>query len=314
MLKLLAALLAQSPAAPCTPEVAMTVTVEAINTQPGRWLDQCVTVRGVLSGLRLFTDLPNLYRGNRFVGAYRTAPADELLRLGVDNQQLWVDTNRLGRPLAVTVTGRIDSCARRAERVRARGGIPFLGGYCHYFAGQTLVASSYSIHSGRFARLMGEAARLQYGSLVPLPSDWRHRAMIEQLTERFLSHILTGAPLPERLSFFADGEEVSARRRGQLVERLRGRPNLERAFFISPADLEPDEREREAFEATFCFCLEASCEGKWPISHLDADAAPDRPYLCGRLRRGSYRGAAPEMEVNAGEGYLDEPGFDPLRP
>ena len=43
--------------------------------------------------------------------------------------------------------------------------------------------------------------------------------------------------------------------------------------------------QKDPREVIVCWCKSADCTGKWPVFSADADALPDRPYLCVMLEQ-----------------------------
>jgi hypothetical protein len=48
---------------------------------------------------------------------------------------------------------------------------------------------------------------------------------------------------------------------------------------------DPDEIRDNSTEFVTCFCRQAHCEGRWPITRFDATNASERPYACFVVRR-----------------------------
>jgi len=48
---------------------------------------------------------------------------------------------------------------------------------------------------------------------------------------------------------------------------------------------DPDEIRDNSTEFVACFCRQARCEGRWPITRFDATNASERPYACFMVRR-----------------------------
>lgn len=124
---------------PCAPGEATATTLQAIIDAPERWLDRCVTVEARTSGRVLY--------------ARDGQDGENADRVGLDNAEAIGLRLARDRDVRVTVTGRVDSCRRRAELVRretsgdrGRNFIVLLSGYCHYASGPVLVAWSGQVH------------------------------------------------------------------------------------------------------------------------------------------------------------------------
>lgn len=285
---ILAALSQPAPAAPppCTAREAIRTTVVEIGRRPERFLDRCVTVTGAYSGIRMYSGRDGLYLAHRFGRDGNVARADLAHRIGIDNQEM--RELRMRFPQRTTVTGRVDSCERRVARIRAAGGIPFLGGYCHYEGGPTIVVSAYDISEGRYERMTADAARRSYGNLAPMPADWPARAQIEAVAAEFLQALRTGDE-PKLAALHETNGETNEHGRALLFEllqnpesvfaQLRRAAPAQTAIFVSAAE-DGTLLGRELRAATICFCRTADCSDRWPIAFNDANNDPSRPFAC----------------------------------
>jgi hypothetical protein len=308
------ALLAAQGLPACTPERASRTSIEAIAAEPAKWLDRCVTVSGIADSLRLHTNVDAIYRFSRLGADGNPAPADRRLHVGIDRQELRSSPALRARATRIEVTGIVDSCERRFQRVVDAGGVPFLGGYCHYYRGPTIAVTRYSISGQNYSRLVGEAARRRVGSLVEPPRDWEWRDELEAVGNDFVGALRAGnrARLAELLSYGAPLEEerIDALLSGPAYRVLReGRVGkaklLTRA--VNGRFLPSTGSNSDHTSAYLCYCKTADCEGLWPIASIDADAGQGRPYACVSV---SGRVAAPaqlEMHISEGGGWLAEP-------
>ena len=317
ILSLLALLAAFQPAStpqPCTERETVRTTVTEIGRDPARFLDHCVTVTGTFAGIRMYSGREGMYLAWRF-GRDGNWTADRRLhRIGIDNQAM--RNSRLTSPQVATVTGRVDSCERRSQRIRDAGGIPFLGGYCHYESGPTIVVTSYTITGTGHERLMGERARRRLGNLVAMPVDWPHRARIESVAAAFLAALRAGdrAQLATLHLFNDPGNRHSQAVLRSLLDdpgspfaALRRAAPAQAAYFVSAAaDGTPLGREQPMSGGTICFCRTTDCSGRWPISSSDADNDLDAPYVCTLVQAGQ-RGDQGIVHTPFGGGWLREP-------
>ena len=113
--------------APCTQQETRSATVAEIAAAGEEWLQRCVTVSGRTSGRVL-------------------QAADSQDAMGLDNSEVLGIDFATEDDVAVTVTGRIDSCGRRERaleerRRRVPNAIILHAGYCHHRGGSVLVAS-----------------------------------------------------------------------------------------------------------------------------------------------------------------------------
>jgi hypothetical protein len=319
----LLALLAQSPEPPrpdCEAANSVETTIAEIHRQPARYLDQCVRVSGLFAGIRMYDSRDGIYLTGRLGSDGNSIPANLHHRIGIDNQEM--RNLRLRAPTRATVTGRVDSCERRYQRVLDAGGIPFLAGYCHYEGGPTIVVSHYRLNGGRYERLAGEAARLRFGNIARLPADWRHRAMLESLAADFLAALQrrARARMAELHDFRADtGNEHDQVVLAMLLAQpdspfaqLRETASPQMAIFVTNPGGSPVADENVS--GILCFCRAADCTDRWPIALIDVDNAPDRPYACTRVvpRDWTRGGAGLDTPVSQ-RGFLAEPAATAFR-
>lgn len=318
MIEILSALLfAAQPVAvasePCTEDEAIPTTVVEIATDPDRFLDRCVTVTGAVAGVSMYSGREGMYLAFRYGTDGNYSAESRLHRIGIDRQD--IRNLRLAFPRQTTVTGRVDSCERRFDRVVAAGGIPFLGGYCHYFSGPTIMVDSYAITERRHERMTGETARARYGNLAFMPDDWPGRPGAEAIVAEFLTALRTGNR--EKLAELHDfDDENNEYQRGVLSDLLtrshspfaeaRLAEPSQVAFFVSMAgDGSLLSHEGMGSASTVCLCRTNDCTGLWPISLNDANNAPDRPYACTFLQANEH---GPAWLVTPDDGgWLTEP-------
>lgn len=334
MILSLLALLAAAPTAPaawpnqpCTAGNAERATIVEIASRPDRYFGRCVTVSGALSGVALYDGREGLYRAFQYGADGNPTAADRTHRIGIDSQQL--RELRVRKPLASTVTGRVDNCAARqarAEQAEASRGAPAiisLGGYCHFNDGPTLVVSAFQITEQGYERLTGEAARRTFGNLVPMPAAWPQRAVIESLVADFLAAVRTGdrASLAalhdirpattnesdrEILSWLSDNQY------SPFVQFRHAAPS-QTAIFVSASDGVPLASDGR-IAARACFCRAGDCTGRWPISTNDADSDEARPYVCTAIEARDWapRHAGFRTQVRT-NGWLAEPAASAFR-
>jgi len=319
MLAFLSALLfAVQPAAeapvPCTEGTSIKTTVVEIASDPDRFLDSCVTVTGAVAGIQMFSGQEGMYLAYRFGRDGNMSEDGQRHRIGIDRQD--IRDLRMTYPQQTTVTGRVDTCERRSERIRAAGGIPFLGGYCHYFGGPTVIVDRYSITEQRHERVMGEAARARLGNLAFMPQDWPSRAKTEAAVAEFLAALRAGdsARLAELHEFDDDGNEYQSRvlydltqSRYSVFRQVREGDTGQVAYFVLAAeDGTLFSRAEDRPSGYVCFCRTGTCTGRWPISLNDTNNAWDRPFACTHVESRDYR-EAPVFVTEVDGGWLAEP-------
>jgi hypothetical protein len=292
------------------------VPIETINAAPEKWLDRCVTVTGIADGIVLHAGLKEMYRA-RYGADGNPRPTDLRSRIGIDRQELRGHPQLKARATRISVTGTVDTCKRRWDRIVAAGGVPFLGGYCHYYQGATIVVSSYSITGPTYDRLVGEAARREVGNLVEPPEDWEWRDELEAVGRDFAAAVRTAdrGKLQAMLGF---GEPLETQRidhllRSSTYRSLRdGAPGEMRIFTHMIGDrFHPPGTGHVA--AYLCYCRTRNCAGRWPISSRDADAGEDRPYLCVAASGRIAAPAALDLHPPEGGGWLGEPKAAAIR-
>jgi hypothetical protein len=305
--------------APCSAREAIRTSVVEIGRHPERFVDRCVTVTGAYAGIRMYSGREGLYLAHRFGRDGNVAQANLAHRIGIDNQDM--RNLRMRFPQRTTVTGRVDSCERRIARIRAAGGIPFLGGYCHYEGGPTIVVSAYDISEGRYERMTGEAARRRYGNLAPMPSDWPARAQVEAVAAEFLQALRAGDG-PKLAALHETNGETNEHGRALLFDLLHNPESVfaqarraapaQTAIFVSAAE-DGTLLGREARAATICFCRTADCGDRWPIAFNDADNDPSRPYACVHAEPRDDGPRRIVLNTPIGGGWLSEPSATAYR-
>jgi hypothetical protein len=306
---------------PCNPREAVRTTVVEIGRNPERFVDRCVTVTGAFAGIRMYSRQEGMYLLYRFARDGNQVAAHRVHLIGIDNQDM--RDLRMRFPQRTTVTGRVDTCERRYERIRAAGGFPFLAGYCHYESGPTILVDRYSITEQSYGRMMGEEARRRFGNLIPMPEDWPNRSRVEAVAAEFLA-ALRARDRTKIRELHDIRDERNEHDRGVLSDLLesrysvftqvRDRSSSQIAMFVIAAeDDSPLGRGDERPNATVCFCRTDDCSGRWPIAINDANNEPARPYACiGVEPREGTRGGA-QVETPIRGGWLREPSGTAFR-
>jgi len=295
-------------------------TVEAVMANPAAYLDTCAAVRGLLHGRTLFASVEGYYRAGPLVGGDPSVDPNDRLRIHLDGPEAGRGLPTRGFHEAVAI-GRIQDCGEMRAIVEAsqpKGAYAFITGPCHYASGPvTWTTDVRVVREVKPVRLMGEAMRARVGSLSPAPAAWSERPKVDALAADYLSVLRSG----DRARFLKlhlaserpDGEaEADARlafggHRGFAALRRSSGP-VETAILLEHAAGGPDEQE-EDYASWICFCVEASCAGRWPISAVDADNRPERPYVCTHLT--PYQvfraGVEPAFYTQRGRSGLEEP-------
>jgi hypothetical protein len=312
---------ASAPPQPCTRRTAVHATVVEIGRNPARYLDRCVTVSGAFAGIRMYSGRDGLYLTQRFGADGNHIGANLAHRIGIDNQDM--RDLRMRYPQSTIVTGRVDSCERRYQRIRAAGGIPFLGGYCHYESGPTIVVDAYEISGQRFERMTGEAARGRFGNLVAMPADWPTRAAVEAIAAEFLA-ALRGRDRAALTALHDIRDSANEHDRAMLYDLLdsqysvfaqaRAAAPAQTAIFVSAAaDGTPFGRDSADPAAIVCFCRTSDCADRWPLTFNDANNAPGRPYACTKVEPRDWRPRRAGLSTPIAGGWLAEPAQTAFR-
>jgi hypothetical protein len=280
---------APSPQA-CQASNSVRTTVAEIGRNHDRFLDRCVTVSGALIGIRIYDDRDGIYLTHRFGRDGNTPPTETHRSIGLDNQE--IRNLQMRYPHEATITGRVDSCRRRSDRVVARGGIPFLGGYCHYSSGPTIIVDAWNITERSYERMTGENFRRRFGNIGFMPADWPSRPAVENLIAEFLQALRAGDRA--KLSELHEARSSNEHDRSVLYALIEDRDSVfaqvrqmaapQTAIFVHMAeDGSFLGREDTAISALACFCRSADCSDRWPISINDANNQAHRPYACTRI-------------------------------
>jgi hypothetical protein len=320
LLAALAALLLQtapdiSSEPACRPAETIRATVREIGRDPGRFVERCVRVSGLLYHGILHDDRASLYLARRNSwdgGPLRSSP---IHHLRVDGPLLRTLDNEM--PVPASVTGRIDTCAQRHRRherwMLMHSGpddIVIAPSHCYGRDGQLILVSDLSVRRGRVERVIGEPARVRIGNLMPMPDDFPSRARYELLTAQFLAALRAGDR--ERAGMIHGIRPGSRDSRSEATRNLlaylfadpnspfadfRRSPPSQIAWFVPRLD----DAERFAgghHAAIACFCRTRDCRDRWPISSIDIRHQPGRPYACTRLFAREWVPGGAELETD----------------
>ena len=287
----------------CTPQTAEHWTVTGLAQNGPLLIGRCVTVSGIIAhGWHMFADADGIYRHDQADADRRTQEGwvvrnGSPYRIGIQRHEFpsppigsWV--------YDVTVTGRITDCDSRSEsgwrssffnELDGTGGIVLvnMGGYCHYNYGAMIIPVAIDFGSRRtFTRRTGSAARAEYGSIQPVPSDSPLFAAAVALGGEILDAIEAGDQA-ELEALFGDfiglQEGFLSDERTRLGALENGRNAHQWAVFLpSPEPINWSSRTADTDESGsyFCYCRTANCEEQWPISISDTKLDNRRPYVC----------------------------------
>ncbi|MDZ3832547.1 MAG: hypothetical protein U0S50_12150 [Sphingopyxis sp.] len=277
----------------CVPAESVETTIPEVIGLGDAAIGKCVTVDGWAIGIFVHAGNEARYRQQSIYNDFSSTGAI----LGLYGRDLNLD------PAIIRATGRIDSCEAIYDRVVAAGGVPFLGGFCHYYKGYVLKAETVAeIGKLDLVRIPARLARPDLGNLsaiqrggardrlaaafAPLLVALRHRD--EVALRDFLGQV-DGVALPEdqltkRVAALTEGDTLSAAlpKTGDVAVEYFG--------WREPAWADADSRagNAEDIEQTVtglaCAGPSLTAERKlWPISSGDGGYAAGRPYVCARI-------------------------------
>lgn len=296
----------------CRPAETIDATVAQIGRDPGRFVERCVRISGLLYQGILHDNRDSLYlaRLNSVDGAgLRSSPVHHLWIAGSRRQGL-----RNEMPVPATVIGRIDTCAQRARRhvvqmLAEPGAIVVASSHCYAAHGQMILASDINLGRTGSERMTGEASRARFGNLSPMPALWPMRARMEAVVQRLLAALRSG---DRREAGLIHGIGPASRDAAGAADRtlsaylfddpaspwapFRSAAPSQIAYFVPRLD---DSRAApEDVAAVACFCRVGDCSDRWPISSLDVRHQPGRPYACTRLFPRDWVASGVEIETD----------------
>lgn len=303
----------------CRPAETIETTVAEIGRNPGRFVERCVRVSGILYHGVLHDDRASLYlaRLNSVDGGgMRSNPEHHLWISGQARQGLDNET-----PVSATVVGRIDTCAQRERRSFAQS-VSELGPddiyvgafHCYAANGQMIAASEVELGHRAVERVAGESARARFGNLTPMPPDWSVRPAMESVVEALLAALRAG---DREQAAAIHGFRPGSRDAGSLSAYLfddpdspfapfRGAAPSQIAWFVPRLD-DMSRYEAGDLPAIACFCRTRDCSERWPISSIDIRHQPGRPYACTRVLPREWVPSGAELETDVARSGPVEP-------
>lgn len=296
----------------CTSEIARPSSFADSQSLPLGEMEPCVMVDGLWDRY-FFEGVESYYRLRRARGP---AASERLGVYGVRDSIELPD-----RPVPARLTGRIDDC----DRLNGPGVIMVMG-YCHYFPGRYIALGHAEITGPPPERWLGAEARTSLGQLLEPPANWPQQLYVEGRARDWLEHVRRDDAAayadamgrdPEMSDPSDPDSETHAvfRVPGSVFDRLRQEvaPEL-RLWRFAPPQLDPDEppADRADIDVLACFGLGIWTDDRWPVSGVDADNAPQRPYVCIAISRETWNGRTKErIEVPFGGYGLAEPAENP---
>jgi hypothetical protein len=272
----------------CTADMAVDVTFADVATHPERFDDQCVRISGMWYGRALYSDVEGYHRVAAPIGTLPKSLAP--YRIGIYGKDEVLKRGEDADASLATLLGRIGRCEN------LQGGSLMVMGYCHYSYGAYIaLASVAELRPIKLLRQTGDEVRRRIGNLEPLSLEWPRRHLLETIAARWMNDIRKAdiADFAELLEIVRPDTELededgllyavfSAPR--SPFATFRGRRNTPEPVFFRvippPVDEDDEPPPEDESQSVACFCREASCEGRWPISKTDASNHVKRPYVC----------------------------------
>jgi hypothetical protein len=306
--------LGPSPEAQCLNGNAIEVSFDTLAAFTDRYVGKCVQVSGLRDGPALFNSAAVYYRLGPVMSEAPTALKTQ--RIGLYDRN--ISLRAFQKVEFVSVIGVLGQC----DKLYAKGAAPVTG-YCHYTRGPYINVATITAAPLVFRRPVDEVSRRSFGNLKPLSGVWLHRSVVEPLVVRWMSDLQK-----------ADVEDF-ARLNDESFIDLEDQTSLFYAAFVSPNSAFAAFRGRAVtpvpaffavdpprYEATrefansavkefvACFCRESRCEGRWPISTMDAMNADNRPYACLRVSRVTKNSVTKEfVRTELDYRFVEEPEF-----
>lgn len=316
---------------PCTAAKAVRTSVVAINEAPEKWVGRCVALVGPAGSIEMYSGVEGMYLSRRFGSDGNFDKQGLKHRIGLYSDDNGIRSSPLyttGVP-KIALIGTVDTCERMQAAADARArrdnpGIPaiiMMGGYCHYYRGPVVRASSYVFDPKvRYARFTGEAARARFGNLVAAPADWPGLDKLNDIAVRFRQAVKSGDR--DAVVALHDIDPAKASEHEHRVLRsildepgtpfasLRSGRDAPFAVFVTILPAPYNKAREDAARhpsGTICYCRTVDCSKLWPISSEDAGNRRDRPFVCTRTR---WRkdGVALQTYLETG-GLLEPLGF-----
>lgn len=293
---ILAAFLSATVLPPCDFDAAEPVSIYEAAAGPERWIDRCVRIDGFAIGDSFYADVAGVYRSV-------ASNARDRLNQGWLGLYLAEDEQFADELRRATIVGRLDDCERMYEEgatATEEGGLFMLMGYCRYTEGLVLrTARARYGPPAELTRQTGAANRSSFGDLSPESATSGAPPEAERMVAEFLRGLRAGDTLAVRQlvrPYFATEPEIHRSDYNGFVMGEGGSPfrevrqaggDVQTTYFreILTIDLANRGFSPDWFA---CFCREPDCADQWPISHIDATAAldrPERPYVCLRYHR-----------------------------
>lgn len=279
--------------APCSATSSPAMTIGEISALGDAAIGRCVTVEGWALGFFLQAGNEARYRRQRIYNDYGSTGAV----LGLYGR------DRALEPAIIRATGRIDSCKAVYDRIVAAGEIPFLGGFCHYYNGLVIDATSVAeIGKPDIVRIPAAAAGSGLGNLSPMAESEARATLRATFAPLLDALVKRDREALRRLLRIAGGVPLSDDR---LEKRIAALTAADSPVSALPTDgsaaievfgwrepLWADEKTRAGNAAAIanttsgivCAAPKRTAEQRlWPIDDADIGFARGRPYVCARI-------------------------------
>lgn len=281
----------------CRPSTAINTQIETIQADIDAWIGRCVRVRGMLLGRVLYNrreailDPVSMFREDAPTSVVILSHRD----LSLPETAAWVE-----------IVGRVGSCVIAYEQARVEMAdnpdfIVWVAGYCHTSLANFVRATDISLLPvDRPVRLTEAETPMDRRQLVTVDAallpvghlDAAHalvEALIDQDEKTFFQLVYPGRALHMDDRSMEDLDDLYDHRRTlndprllQIFQPLHPLAERQRRIFVTrdQANYAVTHGDDHLSSFLICWCRTADCRGRWPVTVLDADNDPSRPYAC----------------------------------
>lgn len=281
------------PAKQCSAATAKLATIEAIQTDYPSWAGLCVKIRGIQWGTELLSSRTSLLEESDWWSDERKGSI------------ILLSKGRLlpmSKPRWVELVGTVSSCKEshafaQAMQEKNPGSIYMTTGFCHMSSANFIgYIKTRRIEGEKLIRLTEADVAPERRPLVRAPDQFPELASHQVAARDLVLAIATGNESEfVRLSDVnidhakpdkGDKDRLKKLRKLFAQDRkifpLAGIALADRQMrtFISRSDAEAADPDDLSGRTVSCWCKEAECSGKWPVTWADVDYSPKRPYYC----------------------------------
>jgi hypothetical protein len=293
----------------CTADTAEATTIADIITAGPAAMGRCVSVEGLAIGSQLHADNLARYRQRRAYGD----PSSTGAIIGLYRGNLGGDQTARAR-----IVGRVENCAALLAAAQAASGpndIVMMGGYCHYFSGPVVTATSVTaLSDANQVRIARGGADPALGDIAPMAAGAPRDRLLLAANMLFASlgarEVALTLLRPRGGTTRPDAEIFSMMDRLAAGAGTRAASGVTEIFgWRAPSYASAEERRGFAQQAAqitegiACHSTRPDAAALWPISEGDAMLGGQRPYGCVRISIGADDATTYEMGGTADEDY-----------